>query len=63
MTLAGIVCVVTCAQCGQTWQRISVIEGQTIECIFCGRPGRLSVGAKPEAAPSGAARGEAWLMD
>lgn len=63
MTSAGIVCVVTCGQCGQTWQRTHVMEGQTMQCIFCGRRGHLCVGAKPDEAPGGAARVEAWLRD
>ncbi len=62
MVLAGIVYVVTCGQCGQTWQQTSIIEGQTTECIFCGHPGRLSVGTVPGPAPSGARRVEARLL-
>jgi hypothetical protein len=62
MTLGGIVYVVTCGQCGQMWHRASVIEGQPMECIFCGRTGRLSIGASPGAASSGAPRVEVWLI-
>ena len=64
MTLAGqIVYVVTCGQCGQTWQRSRVAEGQPMECIFCGRQGHLSIGVSHDAASTGAPRVEAWLMD
>jgi hypothetical protein len=56
-----LVYVVTCGQCGQTWQRSRVTEGQTTECIFCGQRGRLCMGAMPDAAPS-APRVEAWLL-
>jgi hypothetical protein len=52
---------VTCEQCGQVWRRTSVIEGQTMECIFCGRAGRLSLGAKPSPAATGARHVEARL--
>lgn len=61
MSLVGIVYVVTCGQCGQTWQRTSANEGQTMECIFCGQRGRFSIGARPEVAPPSAPRVEAWL--
>jgi hypothetical protein len=47
MSQAGIVYVVTCGPCGQTFQRKSVIEGHPMECIFCGRRGRVTVGAVP----------------
>ena len=58
-----IVYVVTCGRCGQTWQRTSVIEGHAIECIFCGRLGRLCIGAMP--CPTGTIieRVEAWLLN
>jgi hypothetical protein len=62
MTLTRILYVVTCGQCGQTWHRASVVDGQPMECIFCGRTGRLSVGPSLGAASSGAPRIEAWLM-
>lgn len=62
MIPTGIVYVVTCGQCGQTWQRSSVIEGQPMECVFCGWHGRLSIGSTPDAALPGAPRVEAWLM-
>jgi len=63
MTLAGeIVYVVTCGQCGPTWQRSRVIEGQPMECIFCGRQGCLSIGVSHDAASTGAPRVEIRLM-
>lgn len=62
MTPTETVYVVTCGQCGQTWQRSSVIEGQPMGCIVCGRPGRLSIGSTPDAAPTGTPRVDAWLM-
>jgi len=62
MTLAGIVYVVTCGQCGQTWQRSRVTEGQLMECIFCGWHGRLSIGVSPDATLTDAPRVEARLM-
>jgi hypothetical protein len=62
MTLTGILYVVTCGQCGQTWHRASAVDGQAMECIFCGRTGRVSMGPGPGAASSGAPRVEAWLM-
>jgi len=66
----GTVFVVTCGQCGQTWQRTAVTDGstpiadgQTAECIFCGHRGRLCLGALPDpTAISGAVRIEAWLQ-
>ncbi len=57
-----LVCVVTCGQCGQTWHQTSAVEGQTMECIFCGQRGRLRIGAMPDAAPSGAGRVEVWWL-
>jgi len=63
MTLAGIVYVVTCGQCGQTWHQVTAIEGKPMECIFCGRPGRLVVGASPGEESGGAPRIEAWLTN
>ena len=54
MTVAGIVYVVTCGQCGQTWQRSRVTEGQLMECIFCGW--------QPDATLTDAPRVEARLM-
>ncbi|HEV8573809.1 MAG TPA: hypothetical protein VGR43_03785 [Dehalococcoidia bacterium] len=62
MTPLGTVDIVTCGQCGQRWQRASGGEGRTIECIFCGRRGRLSIGADADLAPSSPRRVEAWLM-
>jgi hypothetical protein len=62
MIPARVVYVVTCGQCGQTWHRSSVIEGQPMECIFCGRHGRLSIGSIPDAAVTGALWVETWLM-
>jgi hypothetical protein len=62
MSRAGIVYVVTCGQCGQTWQQTSVIEGHPMECIFCGRDGRVTVGAVPDEEPRGAQRVETWLI-
>lgn len=61
MNLVGAVYVITCGHCGQTWRRTSLGEGQTMECIFCGRRGRLSLGAIPNGAASGAPQVEAWL--
>jgi hypothetical protein len=58
-----IVYVVTCGQCGQTWQRTGVIEGQATECIFCGRLGRLCIGAMPGPTSPTIGRVEAWLLD
>lgn len=46
--MTGVVYVVTCAQCGQSWQRRNVGDGQKLDCIFCGLAGRLSVGAPPQ---------------
>lgn len=63
MALVGLVYVVTCGQCGQTWQRTSVVEGQMIECMFCGRRGRLRIGAMPGPASGGARRVETWLVN
>ncbi len=63
MMLARTVYIITCGHCGQTWQRTSVIAGQTIECIFCGHRGRLSIGSSPDGAPSVAPRVEAWLVN
>ena len=54
--------VVTCEQCGQMWHRASVIEGQTMECVFCGHRGRLCIGALPAPAATSAQRVEAWLV-
>jgi hypothetical protein len=62
MTLSGIVYVITCGQCGQTWQRSSAIDGQPMACNFCGRHGRLAIGCNPEEPSAGARRVEAWLM-
>jgi hypothetical protein len=62
MVLPEIVYVVTCEQCGQTWQRARVIDGQPMECIFCGWHGRLTIGLSPDAASTVAPRVEAWLM-
>jgi hypothetical protein len=42
-----VVYVVTCGQCGQTWQRRNLTDGQQLECIFCGFQGWLSIGALP----------------
>jgi hypothetical protein len=61
MNLVGVVYVITCGHCGQTWRRSSLVEGQTMECIFCGRRGRLSLGAIPNGAASRAPQVEAWL--
>jgi len=61
MNLVGVVYVITCGHCGQTWQRMSLVEGQTMECIFCGRRGHLALGAIPNGAAGGAPRIEAWL--
>jgi hypothetical protein len=61
-SLLGLRYVVTCAQCGQTWQRASVVEGQTTACIFCGQLGHLSIGAPLASAPGVAPRVEAWLL-
>jgi len=62
MSQAGIVYVVTCGQCGQTFQRKSVIEGHPMECIFCGRSGRATVGAVPCEEPRGGQRIETRLI-
>jgi len=62
MSRAGIVYVVTCGQCAQTWQRSSVIEGHPMECIFCGRDGRVTVGAVSDEEPNDAQRIETWLI-
>lgn len=59
MATLRIVYVVTCAQCGQNWQRTNVADGESLECIFCGLRGRLSVGALPS---TGTLRAEAWLV-
>lgn len=45
--IVRMVYVVTCGQCGQTWQRRNLADGQQLECIFCGFQGWLSVGARP----------------
>jgi hypothetical protein len=45
--MARMVYVVTCGQCGRTWQRGNVANGQQLVCIFCGFQGWLSVGALP----------------
>ncbi len=58
----GIVYIVTCGQCGQTWQRTSVVEGHPMECIFCGRNGRVAVGAVSDEEPREAQRIETWLI-
>jgi len=42
-----MVYVVTCGQCGQTWQRRNLTDGQPLECICCGFQGWLSIGALP----------------
>lgn len=62
MVATGIVYVVTCGRCGQTWQRSRIVEDQTTECIFCAHRGRLSVGAAPGPASGETKRVEAWLM-
>ena len=62
MVLTGIVYVVTCERCGQTWQRSRIVGGQT-ECIFCGHRGPVSFGAAPDPASRATTRIEAWLMD
>jgi hypothetical protein len=56
-----IVVVITCGRCGQTWQRSALVEGQTVECIFCGHHGRLSTGPTPGSTDGDARRVEAWL--
>jgi hypothetical protein len=62
MTLGGTVFVIACGQCGQTWQRSSAIDGQPMDCIFCGRHGRLGLGCRPDETLSGAPRVEVRLM-
>lgn len=62
MTPPATIYIVTCAQCRQTWQRASGAEGRTIECIFCGQRGRLSIGTNADLTPSSPRRVEAWLM-
>jgi len=47
IVMAPIVYVVTCGQCGRTWQRRNLADGQQLECIVCGFRGWLSVGALP----------------
>jgi len=61
MSLVGVIYVVTCGHCGQTWQLTSIVDGQAMECIFCGRRGHLSLGAMPNDTAGGAPRVEAWL--
>lgn len=47
MVMLGMVYVVTCGLCGQSWQCRNVADGQQLECVFCGLRGRLAVGALP----------------
>jgi hypothetical protein len=44
----SIVYIVTCASCGNTWQRKAADDGQSIDCTFCGHQGRLRVGMIPQ---------------
>lgn len=60
MVLTGIVYVVTCGRCGQTWQRSRIVGNQT-ECIFCGHRGPVSLGAAPSPASGATRRIEARL--
>lgn len=61
MSAVGVIYVVTCGHCGQTWQVTSAVDGQTVECLFCGQRGRLSLGALPDTVPGGPPRVEARL--
>lgn len=61
MAPRGIVFVVTCGRCGQTWQGVRLLEGQTMECIFCGHRGRLCTGPMLGPAAGEPRRVEAWL--
>jgi hypothetical protein len=58
-----MVYVITCAMCGQSWQRATAHDGQVIGCIFCTCQGHLRLGVAPA---DGGARGhcriEAWLL-
>ena len=45
--MGRMVYIVTCGQCGRTWQRQNVTDGQQLECMVCGWQGWLSVGALP----------------
>ena len=56
-----IVFVVTCGRCGQTWQRSALVDGQIVECIFCGHHSRLSAGPMPGPTVGDVRRVEAWL--
>jgi hypothetical protein len=61
-TTIGAAHAVTCGQCGQTWQRAAGVDGQPIECIFCGYRGCLARRGRPDAAPSAGARVNTWLL-
>jgi hypothetical protein len=55
--------VVTCGLCGQTWQRTGLTNGDALDCIFCGRRGRLALGLFPSEPRAGErVRIEAWLL-
>ena len=56
----GTVIVVTCEACGQTWHWRAVSGEQLVECIFCGRQGRLQLGPG-QLDRSGTRHVEAWL--
>jgi len=52
--------IVTCATCGQTWQRTSARMGDASECVFCGAPGWIRLGS-PSTEEQDQQRIQAWL--
>jgi hypothetical protein len=46
-TQSIVVYVVTCGQCGQTWERTYASDDQTLECVFCGSHGQLRLMTHP----------------
>src|SRR6266511_691745 len=57
----SIVAVITFGRCVRTLHRSTLVDGQTVECIFCGHHGRLSTGPMPGSTDGDARRVEAWL--
>lgn len=48
-TGGGVIYLVTCGLCGQSWQRGAVRDAQVDSCPFCGSGGRVRVGMiRPE---------------
>jgi hypothetical protein len=59
----NMVYVMTCAMCGQSWQRATAHDGQVIDCIFCRCQGHLRLGvAPPDSGAREHCRIEAWLL-